>query len=548
MQPNSRRTARRLLPVGAVVSAALLLSACAGGGTPSGPTLDLNLVSQLPAATGDVDAITWNLTMGEPDTLDPIFAGTYSAGQVVGNLCESILTVDADFAVQPNLVDYDQVSPTELVLTLQQGATFWDGSPVTAEDVAYSLNRAADPSALVSYVYANVASIDVTTADQVTVTFSAPDTLFIPEMATIAGAVVQQAFAETAGAGFGTADGGLLCSGPFQLASWQPGSSITIERYDGYWNAERAAHAASVEFTFITDTTALAQALSVGEVDGAYELPAGSFSLLSSTDAGALTFGPSTQSLQLYVAGPAGPTADPSLRAAFQHLVNREAIADAVYLGAADPLYAFISPTTWPAAQASIYQPAYDELASARAYDLEEAKRLVGESAYAGEELVIGIPAGDDTLSKIAQVIQESAKSAGVTVAINALQPLTYAQATYDPAAREGLDFLMMQSFNGVQDPLEPAGFTWLPGAFYNYTEFDDPAVTDALGIARSTFEGPEQAEAYLEAQTVYEAANATIPILALYQASFTNARLTGTITSFAYWSMPQMAFVGSAE
>ncbi len=529
--------------------AGVLLSGCSAGAQSSTPSFEApELISRQAAPAGDVEEIKWNLSLGEPDTLDPRGAGTYSAGQVVSNLCEPLLTVDENFEVSPNLADYEQVSPTEILFTLRSDATFWDGSPVTAEDVAFSLERSMDPLAMVSYVFANVSSVEVSGPQSVTVRFSTPDTLFIPEMSTIAGAVVQQAFAESAGDAFGTAGIGVMCSGPFSLVGWEPGSSIVLERNDAYWNPDRQPFAQRIDFSFITDATALAQALEAGEIDGAYELPAATFASLQAAENGSLNFGPSTQSLQLYVAGPSGPMADADLRQAFQHLIDREGIAQAVYRGAADPLYAFITPVTWPAGTSGVYQSAYDELTASRGFDIDAAKSLVESSGYAGEELVIGIAAGDATQSQVAQLVQERAAAAGVQVSISALQPLTYAQATYDPAAREGLDFLLMQSFNAVQDPLEPAGFTFLPEAFFNFTRFDDPAVTEALTTARQTFDAAEQAEVFVRAQTDYEAANATVPILGLHTVSFVNDRLTGAITSFAYWTTPQMAFIGAAQ
>ncbi len=541
---------RRNLPLtGAALTAlAVVLAGCAAGGSTPAPTTDTShLISRQSAPSGDVDKITWNLTLGEPDTLDPRMAGTYSAGQVVNNLCEPLLTVDGDFTLSANLATYEQVSPTQIAFTVSSDAKFWDGNPVTAEDVAYSLERSMDPAAIVSYVYANVASVAVTDAHTVTVTFTTPDTLFLPEMSTIAGAVVEKAFAEQAGESFGTAAGGVMCSGPFSLGTWKPGSSITLARNDAYWNAQRRPFAKEVEFTFITDATALAQALTAGEIDGAYELPAATFAALSSSQTGTLNFGPSTQSLQLYVAGPDGAMADPKLREAFQHLIDREGIAKAIYRAAASPLYSFITPGTWPSAVAAAYESAYKTLEASRSFDVAEATKLVKASSYAGQDLVIGIAAGDSTQSQIAQLIQERAAAVGVKVTISSLQPLTYAQATYDPTARTGLDFLLMQSFNGVQDPLEPAGFTFLPNGFFNFTSFDDAAVTSALETARQTFDAQQQADTFVKAQTGYEAANATIPILALNTASFVNKRLTGAITSFAYWTTPQMAYIGAA-
>lgn len=537
-------------------TAALVLltaTACSGADNSSnGDNVDVEgrLVSQMPPAKGDVDRIVWNLTKGEPDTIDPRNAATPSGGQVVNNLCEPLVTIDADYNLTDNLAQFEQVSPTELRYTLNTDATFWDGKPVTAEDVAYSLNRAAEPSSIVSFIYANVKSIDVTGPREVTVTFSQPDELFNNEMTTIAGRIMQKEYTEKAGDAVGTPSGGLMCSGPFKLDSWKSGDSIEMSRNDNYWNPDRRPFAANVKFTFVTDTTAVTQALESGEIDGAYELAASSIASLADSSAGNLVFGPSTQSTHLDVAVPGGPLADVKLRQALSLVIDREGIADAIYNGAATPLYTALTPSTWPSDEAAQYQAAYDKFEADRTYDVEKAKAIVDESSYDGTDIVLAVTAGDETMGRVAQLIQQEAKRAGLNLKIQTLQPLVMAQAGYDAKKRAslGLDLLYGESFNGVQDPLEPSGFSYLPDGFYNYTDFSDPTVTRNLEQARQTFDGAERAKLFLAAQEVFEQAQASIPIVSTNTVTYLSKDLTGAITSFAYWSMPQMAYVGSSD
>ena len=135
MKPRSRK----LLLTIALGSAVLLAAtACTGSSTGEDPE-ERELVSMAPAAVGPVDRVVWNLPTGEPSTIDPPNAPTYSGASVISNLCDSLLTIDADYNVSPNLAEFNQVSDTELKLTIRDDAKFWDGTPVTAEDVAFSL-------------------------------------------------------------------------------------------------------------------------------------------------------------------------------------------------------------------------------------------------------------------------------------------------------------------------------------------------------------------------------------------------------------------------
>ena len=485
-----------------------------------------------------------DLTTGEPDTIFPPNAASYSGGQVAANLCDSLLTIDADYNVRPNLATSRQVDPLTLVYTLREGVKFWDGRPVTAEDVAYSLNRGRDPSSIVSFLYENVHSVAVTGTNEVTVKFSKPDELFNSEMASFAGMVMEKDYTERAGQSAGTSTGGLMCSGPFKLDSWKPGDSIAIVRNDDYWDQTRRPFAKRVRFTFVTDGSALVQALNAGEIDGAYEIPPTAIPALRGSARGRLAFGNSLNLLGLMVTNPDGPLGDVQLRRSLQNIVDRDALAKSVYHGAATPSFTFLTPPTWPEDQKAGYEKAYDSFARDRAYNIDKAKQLVGQSKYRGQK---AIQAGDETTSRTAQLIQQLAKQVGVNIEITSMTPLVFEQATSDPAKRQGIDMMLRVGFDVARDPIEPLLFVYMPGQVYNYLRYDNGEVTTLLTAARQTFDNADRAQTIVAAQEIYEQGSTVIPLLANYTVTFLNNRLTGAITSLAYWSMPQMAYVGSA-
>ncbi|MFC4508077.1 MULTISPECIES: ABC transporter substrate-binding protein [Streptomyces] len=541
----SRGYSRAVAGIGSIAALSVLV-ACSGQSEQASSNTSRKLTSTTARATGDIDQLTWNLSTGEPDVIDPANAATYSGGTVVDNLCDPLVRVRADYSTEPNLASLKQASPTRLVMSIRNDVRFWDGSKLTAEDVAYSLNRSADPSRIVGFVFEKVKSIKVTGPYEVTVDFKQPDELFAKEMGAIAGVVVQKKFAQAAGKKLGTAAGGLMCSGPFELKSWKSGDSITMTRNDHYWNDDYRARPAKAKFTFISDSTALAQALDAGEIDGAYELSPSSIPALEKSSMGTLRFGPSTQSLSLDVARAGGPLADTRLRRALQTIVDRDALAKVVYKGAATPNYARINSTTWEQDGRAIYQKAYDRFVKERAHDEAEAKRLVGESSYDGTKIVLAYEGGNQAHAQIAQLVQQQAKQAGLEIELQPMQSLEFAQAQYDASKRDGVDLMLNSAFNGVQDPVEPTGFVYLPGSVYNYTGYDNPKVTRLISEIRASFDVKERARLFVKAQDIYEGDNTGIPLLSTNTVSFLNKDLTGAVTSFAYWSMPSMALIGS--
>lgn len=549
MQRMSRRATRLSGAAALAAAVAVMAAGCTASANPEPSETEIELLDRAPAGAGDVAEIVWNLPQGEPATIDPPNSPTYSGAGVVSNLCDPLVAVDEDYNLGPNLADWEQVSPTELVFTLRDDATFWDGTPVTPQDVVFSLNRAAGPDSIVAFVFENIAAIEAVGDSDVRVTFSQPDVLFLPSMATFSGMIIQQAFTEAAGSDFGTSAAGVMCSGPYKYVEWVPGDSITIERNDTYWNEELPLAVGKVTFEFVTDSTAATQAVNAGEIDGSYQVDPAAIPALRSSSAANVYFGPSMESVNLSVALPTGPMADPAMREAFQVMIDRDALAQVVYHGAAEPLYTAVTPRTWPNSQVDLYQAQYDEWAAKRAYDPERAKELVEQSDYDGESIGLGILAGDATLSKVAQLIQQQGEASGITIEIKEIQPLEYSTAAYDTAVRErlGLDLLIGSSFNAAQEPLEPIGFSYIAGAYYNYTGLDDPEINRLVAEARETIDEAERAELTTQAIELIEAASPTIGLVSTNTVTALNKELGGAITSFAYMSMPAMAYIAAA-
>ena len=527
---------------------AVMAAAAAASIHSSALAAELQLTSKTAPAVGEVDQIVWNLPYGEPSTIDPPNAPTTSGAGVVSNLCDALLTIDENYKISPNIADFKVLSPTKIVYTIRADAKFWNGTAVTADDVAYSMNRAKDPSAIVSFLYANVASVDVTGANEVTVTFSKPDEMFNAEMATFSGMVVEKAYAEKAGKSLGSATGGLMCSGPFKLDEWVAGDHIQVSRNDKYWNKLRIPLAKKIKFTFVTDTAAYVQAMKAGEIDGSYEIGPSAIPALAKATSGRLYFGPSMQAVSLSVANIGGVTADLKLRNAFNSLLDRDAIARIVFNGAAEPQYTALSPATWQHEARDVYARAYPLFEKERAYDIEKSKALIAQSSYKGEEMVLAISAGDETIARIAQLIQQQAKISGLKLVIKPMQPLPYSEAQYDVAKRAGIDLFLGSSFNAVQDPLEPTVFDYLPGAFYNTAGFEDKDVTRLIETSRQSFDPVERAKLFVQMQEIYEKQATIIPVVSQRTVTFLNNRLSGAVTSFAYLTMPALVYVGAAK
>lgn len=540
--------------VAGCAAAAIFLSACGssgesgGGGTGEAPAR-MELVDQLPAGRGHVDLVRWALPAGEPTTLDPMRAGATSESTVVANLCEHVLAVEPDFSVGPGLAtSADWVDPRTFVIELRRGVRFWDGAAMTADDVVWSLRRNIDPRAQSIYagVYANVAAIERTGPAQVTVRFRAPDAQFRNAIAGPAGTVVERAYAERAGRAFGTAAGGLSCTGPFKLVRWSPGEKVTIAANDRYWG--EAPQVGTIEFRFLTDSSTLTSALVAGEVDGAYDAPVTSAAALARATSGRLWVGPSTASLSFGPTTPDGPAADPKVRAALDLAIDKEALVRVVLRGYGEPLKTFTAPLAWSGLpERAIYQAGYDALEAPR-HDLEEAKRLIAEARPARRTLVFAVPAGDAMLAQTATIVQAAAKSIGLDAEIRQLQATEFSALFYDPAKRADLDFVVTTGYSEVPGALYYAPQFVLPRGLFNWSGYADPSVTREILGATASIDPRRTARLFTRAQATFAPARLQVSLGLAYQRLFLSRRLTGATVSIAAISSPWAAKLGAAE
>ncbi|WP_248961319.1 ABC transporter substrate-binding protein [Sphaerisporangium perillae] len=239
-----RRTAWQaraaLLPV--LLTGALSLAACSGGSTST----------TSPQSSGGTSK---TLVMDASFTLKTADPGrNYEpTGLIVGKaLYDTLLTFEGSDVTKPlpSLAEsYEQSADGKtLTLKLRQGATFSDGSPVTADDVVFSLNRVRDLKGNPSFL---LDGVEVAKTDESTVTMTSktarPELPFIlpnPALGILNSKVVK--------AHGGTADasdkaeqylnGASAGSGPYELESFNTQSQVVLKANAKYWGAKKPTY------------------------------------------------------------------------------------------------------------------------------------------------------------------------------------------------------------------------------------------------------------------------------------------------------------------
>jgi peptide/nickel transport system substrate-binding protein len=381
----------------------------------AGAALTLGL-SACSSAVGDQDGGSGG-SSGDPKSGGVLQVGTTSDLVPTGLFTNSSQTTDTLIGqVYDSLIDYplDSLDPEPRLATswetsedgltttldLREGVTFQDGSPLTSEDVAFSIKTWADPKWTVQFqrTAAAVTGFDTTDPNKIVLTSAQPisnlfdlfDVMPIVDDATFDTAATGKSYNGT---------------GPFKFVSWTPGSKIVLERNDDYWDG--APYLDGVQINIVPDAQSVVSQLRSGQLD--LILGTNNRDAESLGEAGGFQVYPFKGSdRQTYigtnVTNPA--LADVRVRKAIALAVDKDRIVDEVYRGVGKPIS-----LPWPE-----YSPAYDaEKNETYSRDVEAAKALVKEVGDI-PTLPLEYSTALANHEAIAQIVQENLAEVGIKV------------------------------------------------------------------------------------------------------------------------------------
>lgn len=399
---SSRRLTRLLTATAAATAGLLVLAGCASGtASPSG--------SAAPDPAAEVVVGSQN----EPTNLDQIFGGSSGVTEVfTGNVYEGLFRITDDATVEPLLAAETQVSDDGLVYTFTlQDAVFHSGKTLTADDVKYSLERfiGDDSIAARKRQLSVIDSVAVIDEKNVEVTLSQPSISFTYNLGYVW--IVNS----EAGDLTTTADG----TGPYALADYRKGDSISLEVNEDYWGEAPAN--GGVVYQYYADPTALNNALLTGAVDlvtsqsnpdSLAEFEAAGFQIIEGT---------STTKELLAFNDRVAPFDDVTVRKAIYSAIDREKLLDAIWDGRGELIGSMVPPS----------EPWYLDLAGNNPYDPALATTLLEKAGYAdGFEFTIDTP-DSGVHSTVAEFVQSELAKVGVTAKINIITDDEWYQKVY---------------------------------------------------------------------------------------------------------------------
>jgi peptide/nickel transport system substrate-binding protein len=388
-----------------------------------------------PAAEPAAEPATIVIGATEDSTsLDPARAYETVPGYVHKATYQTLVTFPDDNVTEivPLLAESWEISEDGLTYTFKMDpdATFGDGSPVTAEDAAFSINRTKNIKGNPSFLAANFATVEATDPSTLVITLTEPDPATLAKLIYGAFGVVSKAQV-TANGGTDAADADTTDkaeewlnansagSGPYILEKWDRGVETVLVRNPGYWG--EAAPTERIIIRNLPEAAAQKTALEAGDIDLAMDLGADQTAGLENNPAVSIFSGlRETVIFLIFNQDEAigGPVSDARVQKAIRLALDYEGIKALGGDGAETPpsLLPIGFPAAWPADKAP-------------KRDLEAAKALLAEAGYA-DGFTVDLEYPDTTLVGVnfgtfAQKVQADLAEVGITanLAPAALQP-----------------------------------------------------------------------------------------------------------------------------
>jgi peptide/nickel transport system substrate-binding protein len=233
----------------------LLLGACAAGGS----------------SDGDSSASEFTIVSTEPSSgFDPATAVTQASLRVMELMYDTLIDYDQDNNLIPMIAESWTVSDDGLTydFVIRSNAKFSDGSTITADDVQYSIERAAASEALKASL-SDVSGMTVVSPTEIQVTLTTPSRIFLNALASTGSAAILSKAAVEADPDYFVLP--TATSGPWSLEENIPKSHATLIANPDYWNTGLPA-IKKITYTYSTDTTANASAVETGTADMTYNM------------------------------------------------------------------------------------------------------------------------------------------------------------------------------------------------------------------------------------------------------------------------------------
>lgn len=456
-------------------------------------------------------------------SMDPHFYNATPNNTIAFHVFEPLVFKGANGELNPALAEsWTAVSDTQWEFSLRKDVKWHDGSPFTAADVAFSLERLRNvpgaPGGFASLIN-TVVSVEVVDDHTVRLVTSVPSPNIPISLSFVA--IVPQANEGLVPEDYNSGKA-MIGTGPFKFVRYLASDRVEVARNDGWWGGKAAWE--DVSFRIIPNVAVRSTSLLSGDLD-MIEAPA-------ATDLERLENAPEVRVISArgdrvayvnpimvpaedgeQVTDAAGapikptPLQNPSVRKALSLAINREGLSERVMLGTSSP--------TGQIMPEGVYSHVPD--IGVPPYDPEAARKLLEEAGFA-EGFSLSLTAANDRVPynvEVAQAIAQMWSRIGVKTTVNSVPTSVYARlagAQQIPAYIGSWGNSSMEvgtTFNALlrsHDKEKSAGT-------YNWSRYSNPDFDRKVEQAVATIDPAEREALLQEATRMIDADTAIIPL-----------------------------------
>ncbi|KFI47964.1 ABC transporter substrate-binding protein [Bifidobacterium biavatii] len=428
-----RKTGKFKAAVAATVAGLMLLAGCGGGnGTTqgkasTGTAVTDTITAQVAYATRDFSPSTTSSALamaGNWHVTEPLYALNYTDYSVFNALA----------AGEP-----EQVSDTEYVVTLRDGAKFSDGTAVTADDVVSSYKRTTAEDSLYISMLDFIESAEAKSDTEVTFKLTRAFPMFKQRLALIQ--IVPSSMSDE------DLKAQPVGSGPWKYTEITD-QQVKFDKNDQY-NGDHPAQAAHMVWNVSVDDTARVTAMQAGKVDVMEMVPANAFKTLESSGSELETVQGFNLPFLMFNTKKA-PFDKKEVRQAVFYAIDTQKLIDNQMSGQASAATSFL-PENFSN---------YHKASNVYTKNVEKAKELLKEAGVTGELKFTLYTTDHSWITQLAPQIKNDLAEIGMNVDIQSMASSALYPNITD---KEGADFSM------VLAPGDPSVFGNDPDLLMNW-------------------------------------------------------------------------------
>jgi peptide/nickel transport system substrate-binding protein len=433
------------------------------------------------------------------------------------------------------LADDMNVGEMSATFKLKKNATFQDGTPVTAKDVKWSLDRAVSVGGFPTF---QMGAGSLTKPEQFVVVddhtfrvdFARKDRLTVPDLAVIVPCVINSELVKKHATekdpwGLEYAKQNTAGSGAYRVVSWTAGSEVILERNDK-WVGGPLPKVKRIVWRIVPSAGNRRALLERGDADISYDLPNKDFVELKSNPRLNIISTPYSNGIQYIGMNVTKPPFDNlKVRQAVAYAIPYQKIMDAVLFGLSKPMFGAPAGKTtevaWP-------QP------HAFNTDIEKAKALMAEAGYAnGFETTLSFDLGFAGVNEpLCVLTQESLAQIGIKCTINKVPG-----ATWRTELNKKVLPLYTNVFSGWLDYPEYF-FIWCyhgKNSIFNTMGYQSKTLDAFVDGAVTAAANGDKAAYEKDVKGFVETAFADMPRIPIFQ-PYVNVAMQKNVTGYQYW------------